>query len=126
MTLKHKNAGPWAKRMLRLGLNRKYDGTRAAIAEQLQINATLSRKINSTKDESSSDEEELNDGSDQDTCKLIAEAKEKTLRTLEDDEVPISGLMSLPFMVIIALFSQNTFEFFLFCFFRSFMLCWFG
>ncbi|KAG7550009.1 hypothetical protein ISN45_Aa06g008420 [Arabidopsis thaliana x Arabidopsis arenosa] len=98
MTLKHKNAGPWAKRMLRLGLDRKYDGTRAAIAEQLQINATLSRKMNSTKDESSSDEEDLNDGSYQDTCKLIAEAKENTLKILEDDEVPISGLMSLPFM----------------------------
>ncbi|XP_023636335.1 uncharacterized protein C57A7.06 [Capsella rubella] len=100
MTLKHKNTGRWPKRMVRLGLNRKYDGTRAAISEQLQINATLSRKMNSKKDESSSDESdaELDDGSDQDTCKLIAKAKEKTLKAVEDDEVPISGAMALPFM----------------------------
>ncbi|EOA19962.1 hypothetical protein CARUB_v10000213mg [Capsella rubella] len=103
MTLKHKNTGKWAKRMLSRGLNVRYDGTRAAISEQLQINATLSRKMNSTNDGSSSDEsddeEELNDGSDQDTpSKLIAKAREKTLKTVEDDEVPNSGLLSLPFM----------------------------
>ena len=83
--------------MLRLGLNVKSDGTRAAIAEQLEMNANLSRKMNSMRDGSSSDEEELNDDSDEDTpFKLVAEAKEKTL---EDDEVPNSGLVSLPFMV---------------------------
>lgn len=113
MTLKHKNTGKWAKRMLRRELNGKYDGVRADISEQLQINATLSRKMNSTKDESSSDEsdeEELNDGSDQDTCKLIARAKEKTLKIVEDDEEHISGLMSLPFIVILALlFLSNHF-----------------
>ncbi|CAN8308659.1 unnamed protein product [Cochlearia groenlandica] len=103
MRLKHKNTGKWAKRMISRGLNVKYEGTRAAIAEQLQTNATLSRKINSTKDGSSSDEsdndEDLDDGSDQDTpFKLIAKAKEKTLKTVEDDEVPNSGLLSLPFM----------------------------
>ncbi|KAL9809766.1 putative small-subunit processome, Utp14 protein [Arabidopsis thaliana] len=90
MTLKHKNTGQWAKRMLSRGLNRKYDVTQAALSKQLQIHATLSRKMNSTKDESSSDEEDLNDGSDQDTSKLIAEAKEKILKTVDDDEVPIS------------------------------------
>ncbi|CAF1916118.1 unnamed protein product [Brassica napus] len=103
MTLKHKNTGKWAKRMISRGLNVKYDGTKAAIAEQLQMNATLSRKMNSMRDGSSSDEsddeEELNDGSDEDTpSRLIAKAKEKTLRALEDDEVPNAGLMSLPFM----------------------------
>ncbi|KAF8106106.1 hypothetical protein N665_0147s0062 [Sinapis alba] len=99
MTLKHKNTGKWVKRMLRRGLNVKHDGTREAIAEQLQMNANLSRKMNSMRDGSSSDEEELNDGSDEDTpSRLIAKAKEKTLKTLEDDEVPNAGLMSLPFM----------------------------
>ncbi|VVB06997.1 unnamed protein product [Arabis nemorensis] len=102
--LRHKNRGKWAKQVLRLGLNVKYDGTRAAMAEQLQINANLSRKMNSMKDGSSSDEsddeDELNDGSDQDTpSKLIAKAKEKILETLEDDEVPNTGVLSLPFMV---------------------------
>ncbi|ESQ37900.1 hypothetical protein EUTSA_v10028424mg [Eutrema salsugineum] len=104
MTQKHKNTGKWAKRMISRGLNSKYEGTKEAIAEQLQINATLTRKMNSTKDGSSSDEsdseEELYDGSDQDTenSRLIAKAKEKTLKILEDDEVPNSGLLSLPFM----------------------------
>lgn len=93
--------------MVRLGLNAKYDATRAAIAEQLQMNANLSRKMHSMGDGSSSDEsddeEELNDGSDEDTpSRLIAKAKEKTLKALEDDEVPNAGLMSLPFMVIFA------------------------
>ncbi|KAL0642451.1 hypothetical protein Bca4012_040741 [Brassica carinata] len=100
MTFKHKNRGKWAKRMVRLGLNVKHDGTREAFAEQLQMNAVLSRKMNSMRDGSSSDEEELSDGSDQETpYKLVANAKEKTLRALEDDEVCNSGLMSLPFMV---------------------------
>ncbi|KAL0683279.1 hypothetical protein Bca4012_050127 [Brassica carinata] len=103
MTLKHKNIGKWAKRMLSRGPNVKYDGTKAAIAEQLQMNANLSRKMNSMRDGSSSDErddeEELKDGSDEDTpSRLIAKAKEKTLKALEDDELPNAVLMSLPFM----------------------------
>lgn len=109
----------------------KYDGTRAAIAEQLQMNANLSRKMNSMRDGSSSDEsddeEELNDGSDEDTpFRLIAKAKEKTLKTLEDDEVPNAGLMSLPFMVIFALplLSHHNFDFlhFMCCLIFSFLL----
>jgi len=116
MTLKHKNTGKWAKRMLSRGLTERYDGTRAAISEQLQINATLSRKMNSTNDGSSSDEsddeEELSCGSDQDTpSKLIAKAREKTLKTMEDDDVPNSGLLSLPFMVILALLPQSIFDY---------------
>ncbi|KAG2251899.1 hypothetical protein Bca52824_082035 [Brassica carinata] len=103
MTLKHKNTGKWAKRMLSRGLNVKYDGTKAGIAEQLQMNANLSRKMNSMRDGSSSDErddeEELRDGSDEDTpSRLIAKAKEQTLKALEDDELPNAVLMSLPFM----------------------------
>ncbi|KAL0846186.1 hypothetical protein Bca101_019432 [Brassica carinata] len=94
---KQRNMG---QSMLRRGLNVKYDGIGAAIAEQLQMNANLSRKMNSMRDGSSSDEEELNDSSDQEDTpsKLIAKAKEKTLKTLEDDEAHSSGLMSLPFM----------------------------
>ncbi|KAL0668887.1 hypothetical protein Bca4012_031591 [Brassica carinata] len=103
MTLKHKNTGKWAKRMLNRGLNVKYDGTKAAIVEQLQMNANLSRQMNYMRDGCSSDErddeEELRDGSDEDTpSRLIAKAKEKTLKALEDDELPNAVLMSLPFM----------------------------
>ncbi|KAF3537285.1 hypothetical protein F2Q69_00020608 [Brassica cretica] len=89
--------------MLSRGLNVKYDGTKAGIAEQLQMNANLSRKMNSMRDGSSSDErddeEEFRDGSDEDTpSRLIAKAKKKTLKALEDDEQPNAVLMSLPFM----------------------------
>ena len=127
MTLKHKNTGKWAKRMLSRGLNVKYDGTKAAIAEQLQMNANLSRKMNSMRDGSSSDErddeEELRDGSDEDTpSRLIAKAKEKTLKALEDDELPNAVLMSLPFMVIFAFcFLITILVFFILCFFLSYL-----
>ena len=127
MTLKHKNTGKWAKRMLSRGLNVKYDGTKAGIAEQLQMNANLSRKMNSMRDGSSSDErddeEELRDGSDEDTpSRLIAKAKEQTLKALEDDELPNAVLMSLPFMVIFAFcFLITILVFFILCFFLSYL-----
>ncbi|KAH0909922.1 hypothetical protein HID58_033243, partial [Brassica napus] len=54
-------------------------------------------KDGSSSDESD-DEEEFRDGSDEDTPRLIAKAKEKTLKALEDDELPNAVLMSLPFM----------------------------
>ncbi|XP_010522794.1 PREDICTED: uncharacterized protein C57A7.06 [Tarenaya hassleriana] len=105
MTLRHKNKSKWAKRMIDRGLNVRDEGTRAAIAEQLQMNTNLTRKMNSMKDESSSDEsddeEEFNDGLDEDNVsKLLAKAEEKTLKAVEDEgELPASGVMSLPFMV---------------------------
>ncbi|XP_019418839.1 PREDICTED: uncharacterized protein C57A7.06-like [Lupinus angustifolius] len=105
MTLRHKNQNRWAKRILQRGLSSQDEGTRAAIAEQLQRHAALSRKMHSMKDSSSSsddtsDEDENSDGSDQDrVSKLLGKAKEKTMRVLEEeDEVPKSGLLSLPFM----------------------------
>lgn len=109
MTLKHKNSSKWAKRILQRGLTTQDEGTRAAIAEQLHQHALLSRKMNSMKDSSSSeessdedDDEENSAGSDQDKdSNLLAKAKEKTLKVLEeDDEIPNTGVLSLPFMVI--------------------------
>ncbi|ESR36139.1 hypothetical protein CICLE_v10027776mg [Citrus x clementina] len=108
MTLKHKNSSRWAKRILKRGLDAQDEGTRAAITEQLQQHALLTRKMKSMKDSSSSDDSSDEDdvdensvGSDQDRAsKLYATAKEKTLKVLaEDDEVPESGVLSLPFMV---------------------------
>ena len=127
MTLKHRNTGKWAKRMISRGLNVKYDGPKAAIAEQLQMNANLSRKMNSMRDGSSSDEsddeEEFRDGSDEDTLRLIAKAKEKTLKALEDDELPNAVLMSLPFMVIFAFcFLITILVYLILCFFLSYLL----
>ena len=111
MTLRHKNQNRWAKRILERGLNSQDEGTRAAIAEQLQRHAELTRKMHSMKDSSSSsddtsdedDGDENSAGSDQDRAsKLLARAKEKTMKVVEEeDEVLESGLLSLPFMVII-------------------------
>ncbi|TKY61773.1 U3 small nucleolar RNA-associated protein 14 [Spatholobus suberectus] len=110
MTLKHKNQNRWAKRILQRRLNRQDEGTRAAINEQLQRHTELTRKMHSMKGSSSSsehtsDEDEDEDdensaGSDQDRAyKLLGKAKEKTKKVLEEvDEVPKSGLLSLPFM----------------------------
>ena len=114
MTLKHKNSSKWAKRILKRGLDVQDEGTRAAIAEQLHQHALLTRKMKSMKDNSSSDDSsDEDDGddisdSDQDRAsKLLERAKEKTLGVIkEDDEVPKSGVLSLPFMVmLVSLFS---------------------
>ncbi|KAK0581539.1 hypothetical protein LWI29_014953 [Acer saccharum] len=110
MTLKHKNSSKWAKRILQRGLEAQDEGTRAAINEQLHQHALLTRKMNTMKDSSSSsgsddsDEDDVDEnsaGSDPDEAsKLFSKAKEKTLKVLqEDDEVPTSGVLSLPFMV---------------------------
>ncbi|XP_010259528.1 PREDICTED: uncharacterized protein C57A7.06 [Nelumbo nucifera] len=106
MRLKHKNSSKWAKRILKRGLNAQDEGTRAAISEQLHQHTLLTRKMNSMKDSSSSDEDEDDDeddmpGTEQDEAsKLLTKAKEKTLKVIEEeDEMPQSGVLSLPFMV---------------------------
>lgn len=108
MTLKHKNTSKWATRILQRGLQVQDEGTRAAISEQLHQHALLTRKMNSMKDNSSSsdgssDEDDIDEDSavpDQGrTSKLLEKAKEKTLKILdEEDEIPKTGLFSLPFM----------------------------
>ncbi|OVA12705.1 Small-subunit processome [Macleaya cordata] len=112
MRLKYKNNSKWAKRIMKRGLAAQDEGTRAAISEQLHQHALLTRKMNSMKDNSSSDDssdededededEDLPPVTDQDgTFKLVTKAKEKTLKALEEeDDMPKSGLLSLPFMV---------------------------
>lgn len=102
--MKHKNSSKWAKRILQRGLNVQDDGTRAAISEQLHQHALLTRKMNSMNDSSdeSSDEDESDVDYDQDDpSAMLKKAKEKTLEVLEgDEELPNSGVLSLPFMVI--------------------------
>lgn len=108
MTLRHKNRNKWARRILERGLNAQDEGTRVAMAEQLNQHTLLTRKMNSMKDSSSSDDSddgedgENSAGSDQDEAsKVLAKAKEKTLKVLEeDDELPESGVLALPFMVM--------------------------
>uniref|UniRef100_A0A1D1YGT4 Uncharacterized protein C57A7.06 n=1 Tax=Anthurium amnicola TaxID=1678845 RepID=A0A1D1YGT4_9ARAE len=104
MTLKHKNSSKWAKRILKRGLNAQDEGTRAAITEQLHQHALLTRKMSSLKDSSSEDssdddeDDELPESGG--VSKLLTSAKEKTLKVLEEeDEMPKSGVLSLPFMV---------------------------
>ncbi|KAL3641454.1 hypothetical protein CASFOL_016422 [Castilleja foliolosa] len=107
-TLKHKNKSKWAKRILERGLDVQDEATREAFAAQLNEHTALTRKQNSMKENSSSDESSDDDdsddtsaGSDQDMeSKLIAKAKAKTLKVLEEDEEsPQSGVLSLPFMM---------------------------
>ncbi|KAL4196932.1 hypothetical protein AMTRI_Chr04g248760 [Amborella trichopoda] len=97
MTLKHKNSSKWAKRILKRGLKAQDEGTRAAIAEQLHQHELLTRKMNSMKDSSSSDESSEDD--DEGVSKLIENAKEETTKLLDENDIPKSGVMSLPFMV---------------------------
>ncbi|RLN39762.1 uncharacterized protein C57A7.06-like isoform X1 [Panicum miliaceum] len=102
MTLKHKNTSKWAKRILKRGLSVQDEGTRAAIAAQLQQNALLTRKMNSMKDnsssEGSSDDDDDDDENDSE-AKILNRGKEKILKVLEEDkEIPNSGVFSLPFM----------------------------
>lgn len=82
------------------------DGTRAAITEQLNQHALLTRKANNMKESSSSEEssddddlDETSDRSDQDDAvKLLKKAKDKTVEVLDgDEELPASGVLSLPF-----------------------------
>ncbi|KAL9273035.1 U3 small nucleolar RNA-associated protein 14-like protein [Drosera capensis] len=105
MTLRHKNKSKWAKRILECGLDAQDEGTRAAITDQLHQHELLTRKINSLKDDSSSDEsineyDEDLDGSDEDgASRLLEKAKKKTIALVDDeDEKPLSGVMSLLFM----------------------------
>lgn len=107
MTLKHRNSSQWAKRILKRGLQAQDEATRAAFSEQLNQHATLIRKRNSINESSSDDSSDNDDsddmsaGSDQDVKeKMIKKGKDKLREVLEvDDEVPTSGVLSLPFMV---------------------------
>ncbi|XP_004290799.1 PREDICTED: uncharacterized protein C57A7.06 [Fragaria vesca subsp. vesca] len=109
MTLKHKGKSKWAQRIKERGIDVQDDGTRAAIAEQQHLHAQLTRKINSMKDSDTSSDDVSDDDDDDDfdvsadnegrASKLLEKAKEKTLKLLhEDNEVPNSGVLSLPFM----------------------------
>ncbi|KAJ8439502.1 hypothetical protein Cgig2_007019 [Carnegiea gigantea] len=106
MALTHKNQGKWAKRILERGLDKQDEGTRAAISEQLHMHNLLTRKMNSMKDSSSSDDSSYEEDDDFDSqdedgaSKLLEKAKEKTIKLMDqEDEVPDSGVLSLPFMV---------------------------
>ena len=110
MTLRHKGSSKWAKRIKERGLNAQDEGTRAAIAEQQNIHAALTRKMRSMGDSSSDSEESDGENASEDNSsgseqgkasKLQVEAKEKILKVLnEEEEVANSGLLSLPFMVM--------------------------
>lgn len=110
MTLKHKNNSKWTQRILKRGLHAQDEGTRAAFSEKDQQHARLTRKMNSMKDNSSSDDssdEDEDDGSEdsEDLAKLLTRAQEKTLKVIEEeDEMPNTGVLSLPFMVCFYIF----------------------
>nr|XP_043610668.1 U3 small nucleolar RNA-associated protein 14 [Erigeron canadensis] len=110
LTLKHKNTSKWAKRIKKRGFDVQDDGTRAAISEQLQRHALLIRKRNSMHDDDDddssddswedADEEISGNEDDASKLKLFEKGKKRTLELLgEDEDIPKSGLLSLPFMV---------------------------
>lgn len=105
MTLKHKNSSKWAKRILKRGLNVQDEGTRVAIAEQLNQGALLTRKMNSVRESSSSDESnddvELSPQANSGQVSMILNrAKEKTAKIMEEeDNIHKLGVLALPFMV---------------------------
>ncbi|KAK9147326.1 hypothetical protein Scep_006083 [Stephania cephalantha] len=112
LRLKHKNNNKWATRILKRGLAIQDEQTQAAISEQLHQHALLTRKMNSMKDSSSGEDDKSSDEDDDDdddnldlgmksdmASKLLTKAKEKTFEVMEDeDEMPKSGVFSLPFM----------------------------
>lgn len=117
MTLKHKNTSKWAKRIKKRGVDVQDDGTRAAISEQLQQHALLTRKRNSMHDDESSSDDSTEDDDDDDDIsgdeddasklKLLENGKNRTLEVLgedDDDDMPKSGVLSLPFMVRFSLY----------------------
>ncbi|KAI3930261.1 hypothetical protein MKW92_033838 [Papaver armeniacum] len=93
MTLRHINNSKWAKRPIRRGL-----------ATQDEI---LTRKMNTMKDNSSSDDssdfevdDDLEAVADQDgPLKLVTRAKEKTLKIIEEEDEAPKSVLSFPFMV---------------------------
>ncbi|CAI9288695.1 unnamed protein product [Lactuca saligna] len=111
MTLKHKNTSKWAKRIKKRGVDVQDDGTRAAISEQLQQHALLTRKRNSmhddetsSSDDSTEDDDDISgDEDDASKLKLLENGKNRTLEVLgeddDDNDMPKSGVLSLPFMV---------------------------
>ncbi|KAK2364680.1 U3 ribonucleoprotein (Utp) family protein [Trifolium repens] len=107
MTLKHKQNSKWLQRHKQRGLDKQDEGTRAAVIEHFQRHDELTRKINtmdssssSSDDSSYEDDDDITADSDPDKDnKILQKAKQKTLEVLgEDDEIPKSGLLSLPFM----------------------------
>lgn len=106
MTLRHKHKSPWLQRKMQRGLDKQDEGTRAAVTEHFQRHEELTRK-KYTMDSSSSDDSTYEDDDDENAAdsdpdkanNILRKAKQKTLEVLEeDDEMPKSGLLSLPFM----------------------------
>lgn len=110
MTLRHKHKSQWLQRNMQRGLDKQDEGTRAAVTEHFQRHEELTRKMKTMDSSSSSSDDSSNEDDDEDAAdsdsdkanKILQKAKQKTLEVLEeDDEIPKSGLLSLPFMVMI-------------------------
>ncbi|GFR45758.1 hypothetical protein Agub_g7173 [Astrephomene gubernaculifera] len=116
LTLRHRNSSRWARRALKRGQLQVDAGTKAALAEQLQLGQQLRRKIEGRKGSGSDD-----DGSGGSTSASDDEMQADgdggaagrggsgRLRSaaldilagkgpLDDGEVPKKGLLALPFM----------------------------
>jgi len=99
VTLRHKNTGKWARRMLQRG-NDVNEETRQAIIDQLNQHENLKRKIQDAGDDS--DEFDSNDEIYDDNAALIKEKALSQLNKMEDDidneEKPQKGIFAMKFM----------------------------
>ncbi|ORX76369.1 small-subunit processome [Anaeromyces robustus] len=104
VTLRHKNTGKWARRMLQRG-NDANEETRQAIIDQLNQHENLKRKIQDAGDDS--DEFDSNDEAYDDNVDSIKEKAMNQLDKMEDaidnEEKPQKGIFAMKFM-------QKTFE----------------
>jgi len=98
VTLRHKNTGKWARRMLQRG-NDVNNETRQAIIDQLNQHENLKRKIQDADD---SDEYESNDETYEDNTNDIKIRAINQLDKIEDDidneEKPQKGIFAMKFM----------------------------
>ncbi|ORY61880.1 small-subunit processome [Neocallimastix californiae] len=99
VTLRHKNTGKWARRMLQRG-NDTNEETRQAIIAQLNQHENLKRKIQDAGDDS--DEYESNEETYDDNADTIKERAIHQLDKMEDDidneEKPQKGIFAMKFM----------------------------
>jgi len=99
VTLRHKNTGKWARRMLQRG-NDVNEETRQAIIDQLNQHENLKRKIQDVGDDS--DEYESNDEAYDDDVDAIKAKAMSQLDKMEDnidnEEKPQKGIFAMKFM----------------------------
>ncbi|KAF5840649.1 Utp14 protein-domain-containing protein [Dunaliella salina] len=117
LTLKHRNTSRWARRALKRGATLHDPGTKAAIADQIQIGQALKRKIEGGRDSdsegsteastSASEDDEQKGGGNKPKPQTMSRAKALAMEMMaggghqgggDEQQQPKKGLFGLPFM----------------------------